>query len=460
VPSREDGVAAAASEVVGGPVGRFAVVGRRGWQPVAVVLMALASVVLAGGVLEKAHCLMRGWSGTDQFWHACYSDLPVVYTTSGLSEGVAPYLSGAGEHALAQPILTGLAMWGVGDLVPAGSGVLRQQQWYFGIWAGLVVVLLALLVLVTAATVDDVPWRAAHVALSPLLVTVALVSADLFGVLLASAGIWAWTKRRDVPAGVLLGLAVLARSYPVLVVVAVAMVALRDGERRRLKAVVGATLATVAVVSIPWLVVDAGGFLTAYHSWWTSAAGYGSPWLIPQLLGQPLPGGATTLLALLGWGAALLVGARLAWGSLTDPATSATVRGRVPGVVPLAAVMVAIVLVTGKSLPVQSSLWLLPLVALAGVRWRDHLVWAGLECGYFVGVWLYAPIGEDPDRAIPAHVYAIFLVARLVGIAWVAGAAWWGPGRPRDFGSEHVDRYPRAGSPDPSVDNPEAVTRA
>ena len=86
--------------------------------------------------------------------------------------------------------------------------------------------------------------------------------------------------------------------------------------------------------------------------------------------------------------------------------------------------MVAIVLCTGKSVPVQSSLWLLPLIALVAVRWRDHLIWAGAELTYFVAVWLYAPIGQDPNRALPAHVYALFVLARFAAIAWLARQVW------------------------------------
>ena len=53
--------------------------------------------------------------------------------------------------------------------------------------------------------------------------------------------------------------------------------------------------------------------------------------------------------------------------------------GRRPTVAEVALVMLAIVLVTGTALPPQASLWLLPLVALVGLRWRDHLIWAGVE---------------------------------------------------------------------------------
>ena len=45
----------------------------------------------------------------------------------------------------------------------------------------------------------------------------------------------------------------------------------------------------------------------------------------------------------------------------------------------VALLVVAVVVITSKNLPVQSSLWLVPLVALAGVPWRDHLVWAAAE---------------------------------------------------------------------------------
>ena len=68
-----------------------------------------------------------------------------------------------------------------------------------------------------------------------------------------------------------------------------------------------------------------------------------------------------------------------------------------------------------KSLPVQSSLLLLPLIALAGLRWRDHLIWATTELAYFVGVWLYIAGASAPNRGLPAGFYLVLLLARLGG---------------------------------------------
>jgi len=225
-PTRIDPVAASASELIGGPLGRYAALavrgGRPAWRPAAAVLAGLASLTVALGVVQKGHCLTRGWSSPDQFWHACYSDLP---SSAGIGHAI-PYLPGAAH--LDQPVISGLVMWLIGLLVPDGSAIVRAQ-WYFALWAVLITVIVMVLVVVTAAAVPRAPWRAAQVALSPVLVLAALVSVDLLGVLLASMALLAWGRRRIMLAGVLLGLAISARSYPLVLLVAIGLLAVRSG---------------------------------------------------------------------------------------------------------------------------------------------------------------------------------------------------------------------------------------
>ena len=60
--------------------------------------------------------------------------------------------------------------------------------------------------------------------------------------------------------------------------------------------------------------------------------------------------------------------------------------------------------------------------ALAGLPWRDHLVWAATEVCYFVAVWLYLRALEDVAAALPARWYGAFLVLRLLGLSWLAVA--------------------------------------
>jgi hypothetical protein len=412
-PSRRDPVVAAASEVVGGPVGRYAALGpghARPWPFVAALLAAASGFVVALGVAQKAHCLKAGWKSPDQFWHACYSDLPVTWQSSGLSRGMTPYLGAAGERVLDQPVVSGLAMWLVGLLVPEGGR--SQQQWYFVLWALVVAVLVAVLVWVTAASARRTPWNAAHVAFSPLLVLVALVSTDLLGVVLASLALYAWGRRSLVVAGVLLGLAIGTRSYALVVLMAIGLLALRSGRLRAFATLAGTTLATLMVLTLPWL-LGGSGVLAPYRGWWSAGASYGSPWMVPMLFGHGLPRGAVTALAVLGWVLALAVGAVLALSPQRRPA-----------VAEVSLVMLAIVLVTGTTLTPQASLWLLPFVALVGLRWRDHLIWAGVEAAYFVAVWLYIAGLSTPDRGLPGRDYAAFLLARVAVVVYLAVRVW------------------------------------
>jgi hypothetical protein len=450
-PSREDPVVAAASVALGGPAGQRVAPGRRGWWTLARILVALSLGMISLAAVEKSHCASVGWSTPDMFFHACYSDLPVVYEQSGLAAGGAPYAAASHGHYLQQPVLSGLAMWTTAHLVPSGT-VLTQERWYFDIWTVVIALCLVGLVLVTVASARGRPWDAAHVALSPLLVPIALISPDLIGILLASAGLLAWSRRRPVVAGVLLGLAVTARTYPVLLVLVLGLLAARAGRVRQWLALAGTAVATVAVIVFPWLAANSAGVLSTYDGWRSAPAGYGSPWLVagiwgPQVGGHDLPGflahamapSSATRLAAFGWVVALLAGAVLALGA-----------PRRPRVAQVALVVVGIVLITGKSFPVQSSLWLLPLVALALPRWREHLVWFGAEAAYFIAVWLYAAGASTPTRGLPGRGYVWLLVIRLVVIGLLVARTWWEAWRP-----EHdLVRNPGPGaiSSDPPLD--------
>lgn len=412
-PTRVDPVAAAASEIIGGPLGRYAAPARHTarslWQPAAAILVGLTSLTVAFGVLQKAHCLSKGWNTPDQFWHACYSDLPLVYQTNGLGHAM-PYLPGA-QH-LDQPLITGVVMWLVGLLVPDGSALV-QQQWYFALSAVLVTVLAMVLVAVTVASVPRAPWRAAHIALSPVLVLAGLVSVDLLGVLLTSVALWAWGRGRVPLAGVVLGLAISARSYPLVVLVAIGLLAVRCGKVPAWRRLAATALATWFAVSLPWLVMNADGLLSVYRTWWRAGASYGSVWVVPSLLGHGLSAGAVTWLPVVGWLLALVVGALFALS-----------LDRRPTVAEISLVMLVIVLVTGKAVPVQAGLWLLPLIALVGMQWRDHLIWAGFEATYFVAVWLYIAGLSKPDRGLPVSWYSALLLLRLVAMLFVLVQVW------------------------------------
>jgi uncharacterized membrane protein len=287
------------------------------------------------------------------------------------------------------------------------------MRFYFSLWAVIGAVLLALTTWWTAATVRRFPLRAAQVAFAPVAFLVLPISPDIVGVALTAAGMYAWARRRPVVAGVLLGLAISARSYPIVVLLALLFVCLRTGRISAWLPTAGAAAVVAGGILFLLGAANPDAATAAYRSWFDSGAGFGSPWLLPQLGGHPLTPLTVTILAVLGWVVAGVVGALFA---LSMP--------RRPGVAEVSLVMLAIVMLTGKSMTVQSALWLVPLAALVGLAWKDVLGWSATEALHFEATWLYLAGSSVPNRGLPASWYAVFLVVRLGGVLWLLGRTW------------------------------------
>jgi hypothetical protein len=408
-----DVLPAEALGAVGGPLGRHAAASAGRWSAGLAVLLALMTATMIAGSLERAHCVERGWRGSDQFWHACFSDLPALYQLGHLSGGLPAYLnSGPGGAALDQPVVTGSVMALVGGLVGDGR-MADQARWYFILWVLLAALLMLAIVFFTAASRPRHLADASLVALSPVVALAALVSADVVGVALVSAALWAWSRRAIVPTGVLLGLATAARTYPLLVLLALLALALRTGRGQTARTLLLSVGATLLLVALPFIAANPGALTAAYSAWWDAAPNLGSLAMLGQILDHPVSAGAATAIAVLGMLVAAVVSGLLA---LSAP--------RRPTVAEVALVGVGIALVTGKSVPVQASLWLVPLVALCGFRWRDNLIWSGAEAVHFVAVWLYVAGGSDPNRMIRPAWYAVILLARLGAIVYLVWRAW------------------------------------
>ena len=404
----------------GGPLGRHASARARSWLATVVPLLVATGATMALSVAQRAHCVQKGWVGSDQFWHGCFSDLPSTYQIGHLHSGLAAYVGGSGATS-DHPVLTGAVMAALGGLVPDGA-LVDQTRVYFALWAILGTVLAAATVWFTAAARPRRALDAAHVALSPVLLLAAMVSSDLFGVALVSGGIWAWSRRRPALAGALLGCAVAARTYPLLVLLALVVLGLRAGRLAAVGRVLAAAAGAIAVVLLPFLVGNPGAITRFLHVWGDSMAGLGSVWMLPQLLtGGALPVAATTVLALVGLVLTILAGCLFALST-----------ARRPTLAEVSLVLVGLALITGKSFPVQSSLWLVPLVALCGLRWRDHLVWASAEALHFVAVWLYVGGLSRPERGLPPGWYAVFLVLRVASVAYLVVRVWRTAARRRE----------------------------
>lgn len=420
VPSRSDVLLRNFTELVGGPLGRRSDPGivSPGIFTVERVLVLLTVLAALAGVLVKGYCRANGWESPTQFYATCYSDFPDLFRNRGLADGVIPVLGGRFEYPVLVALAAGFAAW----LVPGSGASQGRVLAYFDINVVFLAVATVIAVVATARTSFRRPWDAAMVALAPGIILAGTVNWDLFTVCLVAVGMYYFARQRLVPAGILLGLATATNLYPLLVLAAVLLLAVRTGRLRPALVTIGAAAAAWLAVNLPFAAANFDGW--AYYFQYTAdrAAGYGSPWFAYNLVAARLrwPGldeGAVDLLS--GACFALLCGAVV---------IIALAAPRRPRLAQLAFLLVAALILTNKAYSPQYVVWLVPLLALARPRWRDFLVWQGVEGLHWAAVWMY--LGQVTSAGSSQHnldmpYYVLAVAAHMFAVAYLMARVAW-----------------------------------
>ncbi|MYY00545.1 DUF2029 domain-containing protein [Streptomyces sp. SID486] len=445
-PTREDEVAAAGSELIGGPLGRRALPGTSWWTPVRVVAL-VAIGMFALGLVQKAPCYDGAWffGASSQYTHACYSDIPHLYQGRGFADHLVPYfdkLPGDMDY-LEYPVLTGVFMEVASWLTPHSGSIQHQEQWYWFVNAGLLMVCAAVIAVCVARTQRRRPWDGLLVALAPAFALTATVNWDLLAVALTAAAMLMWSRGRALAFGVLLGLATAAKLYPFLLLGPLLVLCWRAGKWREFFQALGGAVGAWLVVNLPVMIThDATGFhiREGWAKFYTFSkergVDFGSFWLIwAQNSSNPPTTGfvnnaATVLVVLCFLGIAAL--------TFTAP--------RRPRFAQLAFLVVAAFVLTNKVYSPQYVLWLVPLAVLARPKWRDFLIWQACEVAYFLGIWMYLAYttSGDAHKGLPTHGYQWAIVVHLVGTLYLCAVVV------RDILMPDRDVVRRSGDDDPS----------
>jgi uncharacterized membrane protein len=436
-PTVQDEVAAAGSELIGGPVGRRALLGAGWWTPVRIVAL-VAIGMFALGMVQKLPCYNGAWffGAGSQYTHACYSDVPHLYNARGFAAGLVPYfdrIPGDMEY-LEYPVLTGLFMEAASWLTPQDGSLQHREQIYWLVNAGLLMICTAVIAVGVARTHRRRPWDGLLFALAPAFALTATINWDLFAVAFTATAMLMWSRSRPLAAGVLIGLATAAKFYPALLFVPLFVLCLRAGRWRAYGAALGGAVAAWLAVNIPVMALAPEGWKKFYTFSQDRPVDFGSFWLIiSQRTGNPLSGAnawATALTLLLCAGIGVL--------ALYAP--------RRPRFAQLAFLVVAAFILANKVYSPQYVLWLIPLAALARPRWRDILIWQACEAMYFIGIWMYLAYTTSGDKhqGLPMEGYHLAILVHLLGTLYLCAVVV------RDVLLPERDVVRRDGSDDPS----------
>jgi uncharacterized membrane protein len=376
---------------------------------------ALVIATLAGSALtfwHQAACRAGAFNdpaGVADIRAHCYSDIYALYTVHGLDHGHIPYLDRPVEY----PVLIGGAMQAASWAVRTVAGDLKRNLAFYDVTtAGLVLFAIAGVLATAYLAGRSRRWTALLVALSPALILAAFINWDLIAMGLTAAAMAAWAARRGVLAGVLFGLAVATKFYPLILLAALFPLCLRAGRQR-------AFWVTMAAAAVTWLAVNLPVAIVALHNWSTfyrnsasRIADWGSIWFPVQRAGWFLNMDTLNLLV-----AGLILLGFVLIGLLV---LAAPRRPRVPQVLFLA---LAVFLLLNKVWSVQYVIWLVPLVVLARPRLWSYLLWQAAEVGYFLAFfpWLITAAPYAFPRGVTGGLstglYYTALLSRFLTVA-------------------------------------------
>jgi uncharacterized membrane protein len=448
-PSRTDYLGAAFADIVGGPVGRHALIGRSRLMTPVRVMFLIALVFLALGWSTKAACLQSTGTGTgDQrvanwdnqraYYELCYSDTVPLYGAELLNQGKFPYKSswiesdatGApqtrydGQPAvryMEYPVLTGVYQYvsmalaktytALSKLVPLP--VIAEVVVFFDVAAfGLALAWLAT-VWATAGLAGRRVWDAALVAASPLVIFQMFTNFDALATAFAMSGLLAWARRRPMLAGVLIGLGAAAKLYPLLFLGPMLVLGIRTGRLAALARTAGAAAVTWFLVNLPVLLLFPRGWSEFFRlntrrgddmdSLYTVVKSFtGWRGFDPKLGFWEPPTVLNTVVTVL----FVVCCAAIAYVVFTAPQR--------PRVTQLLFLVVAAFLLTNKVWSPQFSLWLVPLAVLALPHRRILLAWMTIDALVWVPR-MYTLYG-NPNRALPEQFFTTTVLLRDIAV--------------------------------------------
>lgn len=391
-------MAAGASAALGGPIGRHANPARSWWSPIRILLL-LAILASALGAAIDSPCSTQAWGDNyANFTRGCYSDIPLLYTSRGIDEGVIPYVQDpatTGDAEVEYPVLTGAVMYATALPISHDWSEATRMRVYYAVNAILIALLLSVAVWATALTVRRRPWDAAMVAVAPGMVLASTVNWDLWAVAATSLALLAWARRYPVLAGVLIGLGASLKFYPLLVLGPLLVLCLRAGRLRHWVLTFGAAAVMWLAANLPIMVARFDGWARFYRFSSERGADYGSPWLVARdAFSFDPPIGQLNL-----WATGVFFGFCVAIALLI------LLSPRRPRLHQVVFLTVAAFAITNKVYSPQFVVWLIPLAVLARPRWRDFLWWQAAQVVYFFAVWWYIIGAATPEKGLPASYY-------------------------------------------------------
>ncbi len=365
------------------------------------ILILLAVLASLFSFAKFDHCRNSNWSAPDSYVHACYSDIPILYSARSLDSHQWAYKGGS--SAVEYPVVMGTVMWATSWLVSNDPHSLRG---YFDFNSILIAILFIFSVLVVWKIRPEYAYLSA---LSPGVVVALYINWDLWGIVTMLLAIYYFDQRKLTLSSSLLALSIATKFFPVFLLLPIVFILWRRNDFRT----IAKYLFTMATV---WLAINMPVMLTTPQGWWhfyklnlDRGSDWGSLWYSLSLLGLQIRYlNYLTILALL----VVLVAMMVFLLEIEQTPTLADVSF----------ILMAATLCIGKVYSPQYVLWLVPLAAIA-IRQRSHLfafwIWQAAEVIYHLAIWQHLALVSGSHFGLPEVGYALASLGRITASAYL-----------------------------------------
>jgi uncharacterized membrane protein len=363
-------------------------------------LRTLVVVAIFASLLSFAkfsHCENSGWATPDQYIHACYSDLPALYSSRGLDVHAWPFSSD--ENSVEYPVVTVMVMY-------VTSFAANSPASYFN----MNIFFLILLFLATVILVRKIrPDFGYLVPVAPAMIASLFINWDLWAIATMLLAIYWFDRKQYLPSALVMALSISTKFLPVFLLIPIAFILWRDNKLKDL-------VKYVAVVATTWIVINVPFALTTPTGWWRfyklnleRGPDWGSFWLALQQLGVSL-NNLNYLSILL-----LLI-------ALTTIAVLLFELKYTPTLASVSFFVLASVMLASKVYSPQYVLWLTPLAAIALTNKKElhaFWLWQATELIYHVAIWQHIASVTGAQFGLTAVPFAVLTLVRIGGTIYL-----------------------------------------
>ena len=364
------------------------------------VSRSFAAVVLLCALIsffKFNHCRSNDFASPDNYVHACYTDIPALFSERGLNTNTFPYASQT--NSIEYPPVIGIGNWLISFLIPTDN----SYKTFFDINA----VIIVLLFLITAFVVRKIKPKYPYLfPAAPAVIASLFINWDIWAVVTALLAIYYFDQKKYEQSAIALGVSIATKFFPVVLLLPIAIIFYRRQQIKQLAKY-------LFTCSLFWSAINLPIALVYFDGWWRffklnleRGEDFGSIWYALSLLDISIP--KVNLIYIIISVTLFALFAKYLWQ-----------LNQMPTLAQVALFVVVIFTTFSKVYSPQYILWLTPLAVIALQNSRQLITfwfWQTTEIIYHLAIWQYLALYAGAEFGLPAGGYALATLLRVAGV--------------------------------------------